>query len=428
METVDDVSTNDMNFKHLDTTKDIVITPMNEFGGHVQLNASHTWTAKVSDGNNYVGDYPVTIEPTGIVVNSSDFTSLPAGEYHLEVWEEWIDSNSKKQRTIYPSPQKTIDFTIYANVTDQAEKEIKSIGFQDVVDQAVMHVGMNYVFKVHTIEPDQTATVVQSAADGKNYVTFNIPRGAKGDQGPQGPKGDTGAVGPQGLQGPKGDTDETATNALNVANSVNDKLSVIQTNGGGVNLANGTSSKDKSFGDASQTTGWNTPTIATFDNPQAGQQYTISVNARNSGGSWKIQFWDGTSPTQRGKWIVSGNTFTSTQGQKQTATITWPSGSNKYLLVQLSNNNDGGQISWNSAMLEEGTVAHTWSPAPEDPPSNDSQLVHKTSNETIAGDKAFVGNTTLATTTILEGNYGLRVTTSGIQKTTDGKTWVSANI
>lgn len=183
MTTIDDVSTNDMNFKHLDTTKDIVITPKDEFGNSVQLNASHTWTAKVSDETNYVGDYQVTLESTSIVVNSADFTNLPAGHYHLEVWEEWIDSNNKKQRSIYPSPQRTIDFTIYHNVSDLAEKEIKTIGFQDVVDQAVMNVGMNYVFKVNTIEPDQTATVVQAAADGKNYVTFNIPRGAKGDPG-----------------------------------------------------------------------------------------------------------------------------------------------------------------------------------------------------------------------------------------------------
>lgn len=199
MATVDDVSINDMNFKHLETTKDIVITPMNEFGGHVQLDASHTWTAKVSDGTNYVGDYPVTIEPTGIVVNSTDFTSLPAGNYHLEVWEEWIDSNNEKQRSIYPSPQRTIDFTIYQNIPDLAEKEIKTIGFQNVVDQAVMNIGMNYVFKVNMIEPDQTATVVQAAADGKNYVNFNIPRGDQGIQGPQGPKGDTGTVDNAGL-------------------------------------------------------------------------------------------------------------------------------------------------------------------------------------------------------------------------------------
>ena len=215
MTTIDDVSTNDMNFKHLDTAKDIVITPMNEYGGKALLDADHTWTAKVSDGNNYIGDYPVTIEPNGIVVNSSDFTNLPAGYYHLEIWEEWTDSNGSKQRSIYPSPQKTIDFTIYQNVTDLAEKEIKTIGFQDVVDQAVMNIGMNYVFKVNTIEPDQTATVVQTAADGKNYVTFNIPKGDKGDTGPvgpQGPKGDQGSQGiqgPQGPQGPKGDTGDT---------------------------------------------------------------------------------------------------------------------------------------------------------------------------------------------------------------------------
>lgn len=186
MARIDNVSTNGMGIKHLDTTKDIVITPTKEISGPVLLNTAHTWTAKVSDWANYIGDYPVTIESNSIVVNSSEFTSLPAGSYHLEVWEEWIDSNNKKQRSIYPSPQRTIDFNIYQNITDLAEKEIKTIGFQDVVDQAVMNIGMNYVFKVNTIEPDQTATVVQAAADGKNYVTFNIPRGA---QGPQGPKG-----------------------------------------------------------------------------------------------------------------------------------------------------------------------------------------------------------------------------------------------
>ena len=204
MTTIDGVITNDMDFKHLDTTKNIVITPKDEFGNSVQLNVSHTWTAKVSDGTNYVGDYQVTLESNSIVVNSADFTKLPAGQYHLEVWEEWIDSNSKKQRSIYPSPQRTIDFNIYQNVTDLAEKEIKSIGFQDVVDQAVMNVWNNYVIKVNMIESDQTATVVQSVADGKNYVTFNIPRSPQGIQGLQGVKGDPGDRGPQGEQGVQG--------------------------------------------------------------------------------------------------------------------------------------------------------------------------------------------------------------------------------
>ena len=78
--------------------------------------------------------------------------------------------------------------------------------------------------------------------------------------------------------------------------------------------------------------------------------------------------------------------------------------------------------------VERGNVPTDWTPAPEDVPSNDTQIVHKTGTETIAGDKTFTGNTTVSTTTILAGSYGLRVTANGIQKTTDGKTWVSANI
>lgn len=60
--------------------------------------------------------------------------------------------------------------------------------------------------------------------------------------------------------------------------------------------------------------------------------------------------------------------------------------------------------------------------------ANDANVVHNTGNETIAGDKTFTGNTTLTTAVIKAGNYGLRVTANGIQKTTDGKTWVPANI
>lgn len=135
--------------------------------------------------------------------------------------------------------------------------------------------------------------------------------------------------------------------------------------GGGINLANGTKSDDQSFGNDSQTTGWRTPTIATFDNPQAGKQYTVSVNAKPNGGSWKIQIWDGTSPTQRAKWLCSEST-NATQEQKHVLTFTWPSGMNKYLIVQLGNSNDGGQISWNSAKLEQGSVATPWTPNPAD--------------------------------------------------------------
>lgn len=53
--------------------------------------------------------------------------------------------------------------------------------------------------------------------------------------------------------------------------------------------------------------------------------------------------------------------------------------------------------------------------------SNDNNVLHKFGNETSTGDKTFNGQTTL-----LNGNFGLRVTNTGIVKTTDGgKNWTS---
>ena len=53
--------------------------------------------------------------------------------------------------------------------------------------------------------------------------------------------------------------------------------------------------------------------------------------------------------------------------------------------------------------------------------ANDNTVLHNYGNETSSGDKTFNGQTTL-----LNGNFGLRVTNSGILKTTDaGNTWVA---
>lgn len=59
--------------------------------------------------------------------------------------------------------------------------------------------------------------------------------------------------------------------------------------------------------------------------------------------------------------------------------------------------------------------------------SNDETVVHNTGTETVAGNKTFTGDNNLSgTTTLKTGNYGLRVTTSGIQKTSDGgTTWTN---
>lgn len=55
-------------------------------------------------------------------------------------------------------------------------------------------------------------------------------------------------------------------------------------------------------------------------------------------------------------------------------------------------NVQGGVFKQSGLKLEIGNIATDWTPSPEDVPSNDAQLVHKTGTETVAGDKTFTGN------------------------------------
>lgn len=72
-------------------------------------------------------------------------------------------------------------------------------------------------------------------------------------------------------------------------------------------------------------------------------------------------------------------------------------------------------------------VSHAATPLTWLKVANDATVVHKNGTETIAGDKAFTGNSSFTGETMLKtGNYGLRVTTAGVQKTSDGgSTWTN---
>lgn len=177
LRSIDNIETNDMNFKHLETTKDIVISPKNEYGDPQRPDVSHKWTAKVSDGTNYVGDYAVKISGASMVVDSEDFTKLPVGQYKLEIWEQWTDADGTSELSIYPSPQQTIPFSIYQNITDLAEKEIKKVGFQDVVNAAVENAGLNLkIGNVSQTDVGTMPTVTQEYQDGKNIMSFTFPK------------------------------------------------------------------------------------------------------------------------------------------------------------------------------------------------------------------------------------------------------------
>lgn len=496
LRSIDNIDTNDMNFKHLETTKDIVISPKNEYGDPQRPDVSHKWTAKVSDGTNYVGDYAVKISGASMVVDSEDFTKLPVGQYQLEIWEQWNDVDGTSQLSIYPSPQQTIPFTIYANITDQAGKEIKEIGFQDVVDQAVMNIGMNYVFKVNIIEPDQTATVVQAATDGKNYVTFNIPRGAKGDkgdqgvQGIQGVKGDPGDRGPQGIQGEKGEKGDQGPQGLQGVQGPQGETGATGPTGpkGDAGATGPTGPKgDPGF--------YHYTVDLTDAKYDRNKWYYVEANGNSFGSLGSLSYFSLDAPLGigvdvpygnhdmhngtidacarqtvlygQGDWgayarklivLDDQNPTTWTTDGKRLLTFAVPSDNNLHYAfyarggLKINIASDVPGLVWTphtDTFVENGTTIPVLNDAPDPKAlgldddhafwalpmsqlkqqfSSDSQLVRNTGNETIAGDKTLVGNTTLATTTILAGNYGLRVTTSGIQKTTDGKTWVPANI
>lgn len=156
-------------------------------------------------------------------------------------------------------------------------------------------------------------------------------------------------------------------------------------------------------------------------------KFIISMYINNNSGS-DVTITIASGSTNEGNKIIA--TVSSGSGWKRISgqMSFWTLAGNPSIGLNIQGVGTQGKVLSSMPKLELGNVTTDWSPAPEDAPSNDAQLMHKTGNETAAGDKTFTGNTTLALTTILAGNYGLRVTPSGFQKTTDGKTWISANI
>ncbi len=215
-------------FKHEDTTNMMKISFIGGNGYPIYPVKSHKFIAKVAtaDGT-YVGDYPCSAVGNQFQIKSADLKGLASGSYKLEVWETYTDDDGKDQTGIFPSPSAFVGFTINKNIEDTAWDLVKEISFQDIVDKAVISSGQHLVVAAtNTLASDLPASVTQEFKDGKNQLTFNIPRGVKGDKGdqgvqgiqgdtgepgPVGPKGDKGDTGPQGPTGPKGDKGDTGS-------------------------------------------------------------------------------------------------------------------------------------------------------------------------------------------------------------------------
>ena len=366
-------------------------------GGQAQDVTGKTVSFVVANDSGYLFDVPAVVDGNVISLDFSNelLKQLTPDTYHMEV----SVTNSDGDVEVYPS-QGTIDFRVGKNLHSTQGKLVPQISFDTVL-----------------------SSVDEKIAEYRRTIT----KGDKGDTGPQGPQGVQGPMGPQGPtgpvgpQGPKGDMDlsKIAVGGRNyLLNSSGDTLSGW---GNANNIWSITS--DQTRGNvftATPTTTWTggglNAMYVVVNKKTVGQQVTVSFWAKASVNGAKFH-----SEPQGGANEFNPNL--STDWVRYSYTISSFSGIIYFMAV------DAGTTYYiDDLKLEVGNVATDWSPAPEDAPSNDSQLVHKTGNEVLAGDKTFTGNTTLATTTILAGNYGLRVTPSGFQKTTDGKTWVSTNI
>lgn len=436
-------------FKREDTTNDITIKLYADNKRPITPDASHTWKAKVARGDKYVGEYPVTIFGNSIKLSSSNLTRLPDGIYALELWETYGGSTA-----IYPSTG-VMEFRVHENIDDTLGTIDPTTDINAIIDD-LHKAGKNIkVVATNTLSPGSKASVTQSITNGENQLTFYIPQGDKGDKGDVGPaptlkigtvtklnsdqtptaslSGGNGSYTlnlgiPQGVQG---ETNPTATQALDIAESVDSKVNDITSNGGGRNLIANTGTDIVVDATSDSAGNWKLTKLQFTEQLKQGDLITVSAEGTLTGtgtlSEYEVILFDNSTlnPRSQAQYLKAGKRDSVTlsldnlKGDGDTTLL---------IYAGKGGETQGKKNVVHHLMVEKGTVAHDWQPAPEDAPSNDSQLVHKTNNETIAGDKTFVGNTTLTTTTILEGNYGLRVTSSGIQKTTDGKTWVPANI
>lgn len=194
-------------FKHEDTTNMMKISFIGGNGYPIYPVKSHKFIAKVATADGaYVGDYPCSADGNRFQIKSADLKGLSSGRYKLEIWETYTDDDGKDQTGIFPSPSAFVGFTINKNIEDTVWDLVKEISFQDIVDKAVISSGQHLVVAAtNTLASDLPASVTQEFKDGKNQLTFNIPRGVKGDKGDRGVQGVQGVQGIQGDRGPQGE-------------------------------------------------------------------------------------------------------------------------------------------------------------------------------------------------------------------------------
>lgn len=229
-------------------------------------------------------------------------------------------------------------------------------------------------------------------------------KGDKGDQGIQGPMGPQGPTGPVGPQGPKGDMDLSQI-AVGGRNYILKSKRVLDTQDPSAQHNGNSSWWDSAWVDTSIPISDFSNKVLTISvqadydsiiaaNNGARVGFEVVANRINPDGSKQAYYL--------GVWqyVKQGDSFhgrfSKTVDLRGVALEGISTASHWEQGLFISGITDT-HVSISNPKLEISNIASDWTQAPEDAPSNDAQLVHKTGNETVAGDKTLTGKLSATT-------------------------------
>ena len=336
---------------------------------------------RIKNNSGYLMQVKPKILSDGIVsFSSKELELLPVGSYAMELWQD-----NQAGTNIYPS-EGFLRFTINKNATEFKGDSMSTITLHDFEE------------RIDKLEKD-----LRAKADNGDFDGEKGEPGDKGDPGKDATNNDPNAVHVSGNQAISGVKNFIDTPTINGNKVLDDSLQI-----GGRNLIPNTYIENSYY------KGWGYRVA--ISNFETGVDYTESVYLSNvnnqSSNNAKVAMGisitdkDGNYLDINGK-VINDNFVRFTNrysGQPEKhfiKTFKLPSNTAN-LKVVLGTMHEKTAFNYRGFKLEKGTKATDWSPAPED-----------------------IGTSQ----PIMSGNYGLRVTADGFQKTTDGgATWTTADI
>ncbi|SJX67634.1 Phage tail fiber protein [Weissella confusa] len=320
-------------------------------GGQAQDVTGKAVSFVIANDSGYLFDVPAVVDGNVISLDFSNelLKQLTPDTYHMEV--SVADKNGDVE--VYPS-EGTVDFTVGKNLHGTQGKLVPQITF-DVVLASVDEKITEYTKTIVKGDKGDTGPQGEPGPIGEQGPKGDKgdigptgatgPQGPQGIQGPQGPKGDTGPVGPQG---PKGDMGLSKIDADSTYVKKSGDTMMGGLTGGQVLL----------------------PDTGDLNTLTATGKYVQTSNINASG--WTNR--PSSAPATAFSIDVIGTTDNSTVTQVYYANVT----------IRM----------WVRTLVPTGTYTQ-WTEL-----ANDANVVHKTTNETIAGDKTFTGKFIVSQPTI----------------------------